>query len=159
MLGMQKKKSESTLALEARESGSGGGLVLDTHALIWLLAGDPRLKKPVLSVLDSAATAEGLFVPAISIWEIGMLETKGRISIAGGASAWVRRALQLPGLQLAPLHPEITLSAAALADFHGDPADRMIVATAIYLGFPLATADQKIKAWGAKRKVRVLGLG
>jgi len=157
---MPKKKSEpSGAALEARESGAAGGVVLDTHALIWLLAGDSRLKKPVLSALEAAATAEGLFVAAISVWEIGMLEAKGRIAIAGGASAWVRRALQLPGVQLAPLHPEIALSAAALPDFHGDPADRLIVATAIYLGFPLATADQKIKAWGTKHKVGILGLG
>ena len=156
---MPKKKSESTAALEARESGYSGGLVLDTHALIWFLAGDSRLKKPVVSALEDAATGEGLFIPAISIWEIGMLEAKGRIAIAGGASAWVRRTLQLPGLQLAPLHHEIALSAAALPDFHGDPADRMIVATAIYLGFPLATADQKIKAWGAKRNLRILALG
>lgn len=157
---MPKKKSEpSSASLEARESGAGGGFVLDTHTLIWFLIGDPRLKKPALSALEAAATAEGLFIPAISVWEIGMLEAKGRISIAGGASAWVRRALQLPGMQLAPLHPEIALSAAALPDFHGDPADRMIVATAIYLGFPLATADEKIKAWGGKHKLGILALG
>ncbi|HXP91087.1 MAG TPA: type II toxin-antitoxin system VapC family toxin [Fibrobacteria bacterium] len=157
---MPKRKSEpSGAVLEARESGASSGFVLDTHALIWFLTGDPRLKKSVLHSLEAATTSEGLFIPAISIWEIGMLEAKGRISIAGGASAWVRRALQLPGLLLAPLHPEISLSAASLPDFHGDPADRMIVATSIYLGFPLATADQKIKAWGVKHKVGILGLG
>jgi PIN domain nuclease of toxin-antitoxin system len=157
---MPKKKSDpSSTVLEARESGTPGGFVLDTHVLIWFLTGHPHLKKPALSAMEAAATSEGLFIPAISIWEIGMLEAKGRISIAGGASAWVRRALQLPGLHLAPLQPEISLSAAALPDFHGDPADRMIVATAVYLGFPLATADQKIKTWGGKHKAGILGVG
>jgi PIN domain nuclease of toxin-antitoxin system len=156
---MPKKKSDPHSAvLEAREFAAGGGIVLDTHVLIWLLAEDARLKKPVRAALEAAATAEGLFIPAICVWEIGMLETKGRIAIAGGASAWVRRALQLPGLQLAPLHPEIALSAATLPDFHGDPADRLVVATALYMGFPLATADSRIRAWGHTRAMGIIDL-
>jgi PIN domain nuclease of toxin-antitoxin system len=157
---MPKKKSDPhDAALEAREFNAGGGVVLDTHVLIWLLAEDARLKKPVRATLESAATSEGLFIPAICVWEIGMLEAKGRIAIAGGAVAWVRRVLQLPGLQLVPLHPEIALSAAAFPDFHGDPADRLIVATALYMGFPLATADSRIRAWCHTKAMRILDLG
>jgi PIN domain nuclease of toxin-antitoxin system len=157
---MPKRKAEPASATwEAREAGFAGGFVLDTHVLVWLLTGDPRLTKPTRSALDAGARGEGLFVPSISVWEIGMLEAKGRIAIAGGAAAWVRRALQLPGLQLVPLHPEISLSAAQLADFHGDPADRMIVATALHLGFPLVTADRKIQAWATGHRLAILDPG
>lgn len=153
------KKTESSSALTARESDFASGMVLDTHALIWMLAGDARLKKSARGILDQAAKAEGLFVPAISIWEIGMLEAKGRLSFPGGTAAWVRRALMLPGLNLAALEPEIALAAANLVDFHGDPADRLIAATAIHLGFPLATADHKIRSWGDRGHLRILSVG
>lgn len=153
---MPKKPERSSSLWEARESPGPTGLVLDTHVTIWLLAGDARLKKPVRSRLETAAESEGLFLPAISVWEIGMLESKGRIRLEGGVAAWMRRALQLSGIHLAPLHPEIALAAASLEDFHGDPADRMIVATAIHLGFPLATADEKIQRWAPKHRLSLL---
>lgn len=153
---MPKKSEKSSSPWEARESSGPSGLVLDTHVTIWLLAGDARLKKPVRSRLETAAESEGLFLPAISVWEIGMLESKGRIHLEGGVAAWMRRVLQLPGIHLVPLHPEIALAAASLEDFHGDPADRMIVATSIHLGFPLATADEKIQRWAPKHRLPLL---
>jgi PIN domain nuclease of toxin-antitoxin system len=144
--------------LEAREDAVTTGVVLDTHALIWLVTGNERLKPGPVATLEFAAVAEGLFVPAISLWEIGMLHAKGRISIPGGVNSWVRRVLTLPGLHLSPLSPEIALNAADLTGLHGDPADRMLVATAIHLGFPLATADTKILRWAAKNGLRTVDL-
>lgn len=127
--------------------------------MIWLVTGNERLKSGPVATLEFAAVAEGLFVPAISLWEIGMLHAKGRLAIPGGVVSWVRRVLTLPGLHLSPLTPEIALGSAALSDLHGDPADRMMVATALHLGFPLATADTKIISWAGKNGLRVVDLG
>ena len=149
---MPKKAESRAGALAAHEALAATGLVLDTHVLVWLLEGDARLGREILRKIDAAAVAEGLFVAAISSWEIGMLAEKGRLVFPTGAAPWLRRALALPGIHLVPLHPEIGLSACCLEGFHGDPADRLIVATSLYLGLPLVTADGKILEWCERRR-------
>jgi PIN domain nuclease of toxin-antitoxin system len=67
-----------------------------------------------------------LLVSVISVWEIGMLESKGRLLLNLPCEAWVREALKTPGLTLAPLTPEIAVDSTRLPGaFHGDPADRI----------------------------------
>jgi len=80
---------------------------------------------------------------------VAMLASKGRIDLQPDAAAWIRTNLQ-PPVRLEPLHPEISLESCRLADFHGDPADRLIVATAIVLGAPLITADRQIISWNER---------
>lgn len=117
--------------------------VLDTH--IWLRAsgGDPKLA--ALETFRGTA-----IVSAISVWETAMLATKGRIELQPDLDQWIRANLQ-PPIRLEPLHPEISLESCRLSDFHGDPADRLIVATALVLGAPLITADQKIIDWNQRQ--------
>ncbi len=155
---MQKKPELATRGLRILEPEEGTGIVLDTHAFIWLLAGDQRLNRQLRGTLERAAKTDGLFVPAIGIWEIGRWETLGLISFSGGSLAWIRRALLLPGIHLAPLEPEISLTAANLSDFYGNPEDRLIAATALYLGFPLATANPKLKSWFLRRNAQILSI-
>ena len=80
-----------------------------------------------------------------------MLEAKGRIRLKPSCEEWVKEALATPGLALAPITPEIALESSRLpGPFHGDPADRIIVATARRMGARLMTRDQKLIQYGRK---------
>lgn len=124
-------------------------ILLDTHALVWLDEGSPRLGKEALPLIDKALKSSELFVSTISFWEVAMLVEKGRLEMQSEVDLW-RQSLINNGLQEVALTGDIAISAALLKDFHGDPADRMIVATAIQLAAFLCTADEKILAWKHK---------
>jgi PIN domain nuclease of toxin-antitoxin system len=133
-------------------------ILLDTHYWIWLQAGAWREFSASERKAINQAGADGLLlVSVISVWEVGLLEVKGRISLDRPCEEWVREALSTPGLSLAPLTPAIALASTRLPEpFHGDPADRIIVATAREMGVRLATRDSKIRAYGRKRHVAIL---
>jgi PIN domain nuclease of toxin-antitoxin system len=119
-------------------------LLLDTHVWLWLVGGVEPLKRPVLSAVEGAARRGRIRVSAISVWELAMLEAKGRIRLSKDCLAWVREALSAPGTSLVPLTPEIAVETSRLpGEFHGDPADRILVATARLLGATLLTRDEK----------------
>ncbi len=116
--------------------------VFDTHIWLRASAGDPQLG----ALRNFRGTA---IVPAISVWEVAMLASKGRLELKPDVDRWIRENLQ-PPVRLEPLHPEISLESCRLQDFHGDPADRLIVATALVLGVSLITADRQITAWNER---------
>jgi PIN domain nuclease of toxin-antitoxin system len=97
-------------------------------------------------VIQDAFEADELIVSAISFWEVAMLVEKGRIEMRRSAIAW-RRALLAAGLGEHPVDGEIGARAASMEDLHGDPADRIIAATAVALGGTLITADERLLAW------------
>jgi PIN domain nuclease of toxin-antitoxin system len=113
--------------------------VFDTHAWVWAAAGDHRAEK----LIKFSGTA---VVSAISQWEVSMLAMKGRLKLKPDEATWFSDNLE-PPVTLAPLTAEISTTSCRLPDFHGDPADRIIVATAVTLGIPLITADEKIIRW------------
>jgi PIN domain nuclease of toxin-antitoxin system len=124
------------------------GALLDTHALVWLVDGDARLSAPARRAAEAAAAEGALWVAAISVWEIGMLVAKDRLALRQDVHEWMDAVLALPGLRLAPLSPAMALAATRLpGECHGDPADRMIAATARHLGVPLLTADRQLLAY------------
>jgi PIN domain nuclease of toxin-antitoxin system len=123
-----------------------GVILLDTHVLIWLVTGEPRLAEPVRERIDSALEAAQLAVSAITFWEIAMLQRQGRLSVARELSEW-RRALLAAGLEELPLSGEVGVLAAALPQFHADPADRVIVATSLLRHATLVTADERLLQW------------
>lgn len=133
---------------EATGSGSDT-LVLDTHAWIWLVQGNAARLGPVSRAsMSQAGSAGRIRVPAISVWEVGMLVAKGRLQLAMPCAQWVRAALSATGIALAPLSPEVALESTCLpGDFHGDPADRMIAATARVADAVLVTVDAKLLAY------------
>jgi PIN domain nuclease of toxin-antitoxin system len=132
-------------------------LVLDTHVWIWLMEGSERLSVAARERIQQGVRAEALRVAAISVWEAAMLEAKGRIVFDEDCAAWVRRALGAPGLSLFPLTPEVAIASTRLpGTFQGDPADRMIVATARASGATLVTADSAILRYAASGHLRVL---
>lgn len=133
------------------------GYVLDTHAWIWLLLDDPRLDSQARKALAEGGARNRLFVAAISVWELAMLEASGRIALSRPMDQWVAAALGSRGLRLVPLSAEIALASQRLpGSFHPDPADRMIVATARSLGAGVATRDRRIVEYGRLGHVPVL---
>lgn len=133
-------------------------ILLDTHIWIWLVMGHAQLKSSrSLQQIQHAVKHSNLRLSAISIWEVGMLEAKGRIQFQVSCLDWARQALGAPGILLVPLSPEIAIESSRLpGDFHGDPADRIIVATARHLAATLVTSDKDILAYGKQKHLSVL---
>lgn len=114
--------------------------------------GHPSLGGSCRNRIDSAFLDQELCVSAISFWEIAVLQTKDRIEFPEDVSAW-RRELLGQGIREIPVDGEIGIRAVRLPDFHADPADRIIVATA-QAGHTLITADRQILEWnGALRRI------
>jgi len=132
-------------------------LLLDTHVWLWVVGGAIPLKRPVLSAVERAARRGLIRVSAISVWEVAMLDAKGRIRLSKDCLAWVTEALVAPGVSLVPLTPEIAVESSRLpGTFHGDPADRILVATARLLGAVLVTRDKTILSYGKGKHVSVM---
>ena len=124
--------------------------VFDTHIWLRSSAGDRRLA----ALRNFRGVA---IVSAISVWEAAMLATKGRIVLQPDIDKWIRANLQ-PPVRLEPIHPEISIESCRLPDFHGDPADRIIVATALVLGTPLITTDRAIAEWNTRHaRLQLIG--
>jgi PIN domain nuclease of toxin-antitoxin system len=122
-------------------------IVLDTHAWIWWRAAPDRLSAPAA---DAIASADRVVVSSISVWEVGMLVRRGRLSLDREVTRWVRQALAGVGV-LAP-DAEVALAAALFDDsFPGDPADRLIYATAREAGVRLVTRDERIRRFDTAR--------
>ena len=120
-------------------------MLLDTHTALWLRSGDTRLGPIAQATIQAAWESGEVAMSAISFWEMGMLQSKGRITYPEDVGVWRREQLR-QGLIEIPVDGEIGIRANTLADFHDDPADRIIVATALQ-GHELVTADRRILAW------------
>lgn len=135
-------------------------LLLDTHIWLWLINGEERLKHPAfLKRIQGAAVTSSLRVSVISVWEVGILEVKGRIELPCGCLEWVHRALRAPGVALVPLTPEIAVESSRLPGvFQGDPADRILIATALSLGAALVTMDRQILSYAKNQHLLTLSV-
>lgn len=133
------------------------GLLLDTHVWLWFAIGEEsKLNVAARNRIDQAAKLGKLYLSIISIWETGMLQSKQRIYLPHPYKAWINAAIKAPGLRLLPLEPSIALNCNDLpGEFHPDPADRIIVASARYLSIPLMTHDRKIIAYARQGHVIV----
>ena len=120
-------------------------LLLDTHVLLWWLAGGDRLTEPIREAIESASPEEPLLVSDITLWEIATLESLGRIELGRPLRAWLDLATAPPLVRRFGITPAVAAEVAELPDhFHRDPADRVLVATARVLGATLATVDLRI---------------
>ena len=119
-------------------------ILLDTHALVWAVAESKRLSKAASAAILKAQ-ADGLAISDITLWELAMLLSRGRIQAYGTIDASVR--LLTEGIIIKPITPEIAALAAQFpSDFPQDPADRLIAATAKWEGLVLVTRDEKLRA-------------
>ncbi len=123
--------------------GSRSVILLDTHVLVWMDEASPRLGVGAIEKINTAFQAGNAMVSAISFWEVSMLVRKGRIRLDMDLSVW-RNDFMEQGLIELPVTGEIGIKAAGLEQFHGDPADRLIAATALLHSLTLITADEKL---------------
>ena len=121
-------------------------LLIDTHVLIWLDEANEKLGKMALNSINDALLTGTLNIASISFWEVAMLVSKQRISLHIELSIWRKELLQ-KGLREIPMSGSIAVRAGEFVGLHGDPADRIIIATALEESAILVTADQKILDW------------
>jgi len=121
-------------------------VLLDTHVWLWWLLGQPDLPRREREALDEEAERDPPLISAISLWEAQMLHAKQRLKLSMPFGRWLREAAAPDIVKIAPLDVEVVLAVDALPErFHGDPADRLIVATARALDVALATHDHNIR--------------
>lgn len=122
-------------------------IILDTHIWLWWLLGDGNLSNKERAALDQKATENQLAVSWVSLWETEMLERKGRIELYQDFSTWVSAATDPQIARILPADVDLVVAQRQLPEsFHGDPADRLIAATSILSGYPLATHDRRIRS-------------
>lgn len=120
-------------------------ILLDTHVLVWLLSDEQQLGNQTRQLINDAWSNDKAAVSAISFWEVAMLQDKGRLVLTPDLVAW-RTGLLDDGLIELPVTGQIGILAVSLEHFHKDPADRLIVATALN-GHQLVTVDDNILDW------------
>jgi PIN domain nuclease of toxin-antitoxin system len=122
-------------------------VLLDTHTWIWLVGDDPRLGSAARDAIRNDHAASSLYLSQISLWEIALKSSRGKLSLDLPLRAWLLRSIQLTGVHLTEISPDVACGCAELpADFHGDPADRLIAATARVEGMTLLTHDRALLA-------------
>ncbi len=137
-----------------------GLLLLDTHIWLWLVSGVSKALSPRLrTLIEEASANQSIRVSSISIWEIGMLAAKKKISFGTDIREWVLKALSAPGLKIEAVGPDVALESTLLPEgFHGDPADRILLATAVHIGATLITHDKEILTYSKKYNFPALSL-
>lgn len=123
-------------------------IVLDTHALIWWVDRTKKLSDRAKNLIESERSKSEIAISAISIWEICLLVQAEDLTLSKDIDSWISDLLTVPRLQVIPVDSLIAKASVFLPSWsHKDPADRIIVATALHLGVPLVTGDQKIRRY------------
>jgi PIN domain nuclease of toxin-antitoxin system len=134
-------------------------VLLDTCAVIYLANG-ALMENGATDAIRCAALADGVFVSPVSAWEVGLLSRPGRattIRFLPDPKTWFARVLAAPAIREAPFTPDIAIDSAHLPPpLHGDPADRLLIATARHLGVPIVTRDRQITAYAASGHIQVV---
>jgi PIN domain nuclease of toxin-antitoxin system len=120
-------------------------IVLDTHVWVWYVSDPEKLSKTALDAVEKEITDQKpLFISSISAWEISMLVAKGRMELKTDVRDWIAKSESLPFFHFVPVDNAIAYKSVFLPEpFHNDPADRLILATALTQGASLITKDDK----------------
>lgn len=135
-------------------------ILLDTCAIIWLARG--TFPERQLPIIVHAGLKGGIFVSPISAWEVGLIAhpRSGRLpklQFLPDPKSWFSNVMAGPGIKSAAFNPDIAIDASSLpGKLHGDPGDRMLIATARNMQLPIVTRDGKIIAYGAAGHVEVI---
>jgi len=123
-------------------------IVLDTHIWIWYLDSPELLSERARTTVDHARDESDILISSISTWEVFMLESKGRLRLRIPVLEWLRKSERLSFLHFVPVDNDIARLSVQLPEYpHQDPADRMIIATALSLGARIVTKDHKFQAY------------
>ena len=122
-------------------------ILLDSHVVTWAQYEQRRISRAAVSAIRRARRTGGLAISAITLWELANMLVRERIRVSAPAPVEIQTITA--NLIVVPITPEIAMAAAQLPrQFPGDPADRLIAATAMVEGLPLITADEKIRKSG-----------
>ncbi len=133
------------------------GLLLDTHAWIWYIEGSDEISKSTRKVISNALHDNQAYIAAISLWEIGMLDKKQRIIFEMPVLEWLNKSIAMTHIRTQPISPAIAIESCHLpGQFHEDPADRLIVATARVEALTLVTRDKRILAYSQHKYVSAI---
>jgi PIN domain nuclease of toxin-antitoxin system len=120
-------------------------IVLDTHAWIWFISNPDLLSKRAKKMVNAAVKDKSILISSISAWELALLVAKKRIKLALDVTDWIAKSESLPFIQFLPVTNSIAVKSVNLPlPLHPDPADRIIIATALSVGAPLVTKDKKL---------------
>jgi PIN domain nuclease of toxin-antitoxin system len=123
-------------------------LLLDTHILIWSLTKSDELTVKVKEAIKLAKADKNLYLSSISLWEIAMLAQKQRISVYRRIADFLQTIEKIRGLNILQITANIAAESVTLpGDIHGDPADRIIIASCREISATLITRDQQILDW------------
>lgn len=129
-------------------------IVLDTHVWVWWISDPDKLSRKARRSIDEAIAERSIYVSSISAWEVALLVLRDRLTLTMDVRDWVARSESLPFLNFVPVDNAIALKSTHLPGrFHSDPADRIIVATALVLGAPLITKDRKLLSYAHARAI------
>jgi len=124
-------------------------ILLDTHVWVWYVSSPGYLSQMAMEYVEQAKREQRVFISCISAWEVALLVKKGRLQLTIDVGDWISRSEKLPFFQFVPVDNAIALKSIYLSGLHPDPADRMIIETALLLGAPIVTKDERIRAYPA----------
>lgn len=125
--------------------GRGALIVLDTHALIYDALTPARLSARSRKAIEAGFAGRELACSDISLWEIAMLIAKKRLDPMMDARQFLDDVIAARDLRVLPIGPEVAVLSQSDAFSHGDPADRLIAATALLHRAPLVTSDAALR--------------
>jgi len=129
-------------------------IVLDTHVWVWWINGCTRLSDAANGAVKAAKEQGSIHISSMSVWEVAMLVRRKRLELTMDVSDWIRKCESIPFLHFDPVDNDIAQRAVLLpTTVLKDPADRIIVATAIELGASLVTKDHHIGAFDGVRTI------
>jgi len=123
-------------------------IVLDTHAWIWFASKPEALSKKARKALNAAVNDKNVLISSISVWEVALLVKNKRLKLSMDVLDCIAKSENLPFIQFIPVSNSIAVKSVNLPPpLHPDPADRIIIATALSIGAPLVSKDKKIAAY------------
>jgi PIN domain nuclease of toxin-antitoxin system len=123
-------------------------IVLDTHAWVWWASSPELLSAKARKAIEQAVIGRAFYISSISAWEVAMLAEKGRLQLTMPVKEWIAVSEGLPFVTFVPVNNNIAIKSVQLpGKLHNDPADRIIISTAISLGAVLVTMDEKIRSY------------
>jgi len=129
-------------------------IVLDTHAWIWFTSSPEALSKKAKKVVEAAVKEKNILVSSISVWEAAILVKKGRLRLTMDVTDWIAISENLPFIQFIPVTNSIAVKSVNLPlPLHDDPADRIIIATALSTGASIVTKDKKISDYSQVKTI------
>ena len=132
-------------------------LLLDTCAVIWIANDQPLGEDARHAIAGALQADEPVFISPISAWEIGLLASRGRITLQMSPQKWFERLMEAPGVRLADMPPSVLVASSFLpGDSPKDPADRIIAATAREYDYRVVTRDRRLLAYAESGHCRAL---